>query len=56
MVSRKPLGYSSFSLIENEMLVLGLLGKLLTGPWMQMFYTSAESELNCLNIGAEKVI
>ena len=29
-----------------EMQVLGLLGKLLTGPWMQVFYTSAESELD----------
>ena len=31
---------------ELEMQVLGLLGKLLTGPWMQMFYTSAESDIS----------
>ena len=29
-----------------EMQVLGLFGKLLTGPWMQMFYTSAESDIS----------
>ena len=28
------------------MQVLGLLGKLFSGPWMQVFYTSAESELD----------
>ena len=27
-----------------EMQVLGLLGKILTGPWMQKFYTNADSE------------
>ena len=27
------------------MKVLGLIGKQLTGPWMQVFYTSAESEI-----------
>ena len=26
--------------------VLGLLGKLLSGPWMQKFYTSAESQID----------
>ena len=26
------------------MQVLGLLGKILTGPWMQKFYTNADSE------------
>lgn len=29
-----------------EMQVLGLLGKLLTGPWMQQFYTGAQDELS----------
>ncbi len=28
------------------MIVSGLLGKLLTGPWMKRFYTSAEKEIN----------
>ena len=31
---------------QMELLVLGLLGKHLTGPWMQMFYTSADNEIN----------
>ncbi len=31
---------------ELEMQVLGLFGKLLTGPWMEMFYTSAESDIS----------
>ena len=29
-----------------ELQVLGLFGKLLTGPWMSNFYTSAETEIN----------
>ena len=29
-----------------EMQVLGLLGKTLTGPWMQKFYTGTESDIN----------
>ena len=35
---------SSFAKIELQ--VLGLLGKLLTGPWMSSFYTSNENEIN----------
>jgi len=31
---------------QMEMQFLGLLGKLLSGPWMKMFYTSAESQIN----------
>ncbi len=31
---------------QMELLVLGLLGKHLTGPWMQMFYTSADNKIN----------
>ncbi|XP_014674001.1 PREDICTED: uncharacterized protein LOC106814216 [Priapulus caudatus] len=30
----------------TEMQVLGLTGKLLTGPWMQTFYTSAENSIS----------
>ena len=29
-----------------ELQVFGLFGKLLTGPWMSNFYTSAETEIN----------
>ena len=29
-----------------ELQVLGLIGKLLTGPWMVKFYTSAETQVN----------
>ena len=29
-----------------EMQVLGLLGKILTGPWMHKFYTNADSEID----------
>ena len=28
------------------MQVLGLIGKLLTGPWMQKFYTSASDQVD----------
>ena len=31
---------------KMELQVLGLLGKLLTGPWMRKFYTSAEKEIH----------
>ena len=31
---------------KNELHVLGLLGKLLSGPWMKKFYTSASTEIN----------
>ena len=31
---------------QMELLVLGLIGKHLTGPWMQMFYTSADNKIN----------
>ena len=33
-------------LLKCRYSALGLLGKLLTGPWMQVFYISAESELD----------
>ena len=40
-----------------EIQVLGLLGKLLTGPWMQMFYTSAERGLDHVTgIGIVKTV
>jgi len=32
----------------TEFHVCGILGKLLTGPWMQQFYTSSETEINHL--------
>ena len=31
---------------QVEMQVLGLIGKLLTGPWMKAFYTSATNQIN----------
>ena len=36
----------SSSVTKVELHVLGLLGKLLTGPWMKKFYTSSQSEVN----------
>ena len=34
------------SLAKLELCVLGLIGKLLTAPWMRTFYTSCENEIN----------
>ena len=31
---------------KSELHVLGLLGKMMTGPWMKRFYTSASNEIN----------
>lgn len=31
---------------KTELQVLGLIGKLLTGPWMKTFYTSADSQID----------
>ncbi|KAK6177160.1 hypothetical protein SNE40_015317 [Patella caerulea] len=36
------------SLAKVELQVLGLLGKMLTGPWMSSFYTSHQNEINHL--------
>lgn len=33
---------------QVELQVLGLLGKLLTGPWIKLFYTSASEQINHL--------
>ena len=40
--------YTDFnsSLAKLELCVLGLIGKLLTAPWMRTFYTSCEDEIN----------
>lgn len=31
---------------KSELHVIGLLGKMMTGPWMKKFYTSASNEIN----------
>lgn len=36
----------STEMAHVEMQVVGLLGKLLTGPWMALFYTSADDQIN----------
>ena len=35
----------SNNIAEMEMQVLGLIGKLLSGPWMKMFYISADKQI-----------
>ena len=34
------------TIAQVEMQVLGLIGKLLTGPWMKAFYTSATNQID----------
>ena len=36
----------SNNIAKMEMQVLGLIGKLLSGPWMKMFYISSDKQIN----------
>ena len=38
-----------FSNAKMEMQVRGVIGKLLSGPWMKIFYTSADKQINHLD-------